>query len=65
MRDLFIPVSVILKTMKPGEEIIVEGIKDLSERKETIYSLLVSIDEPRLRRIGIPVLELMKANIHK
>lgn len=51
--------------MKPGKEIIVEGIKDRSERKETIYSLLVSIDEPRLRRIGIPVLELMKANIHK
>jgi len=43
--------------MKPGEEIIEQGLKDLSDGKETVYSLLVSIGEPRLRRIGIPVPE--------
>lgn len=43
--------------MKPGEDIIEQGLKDLSEQKETVYSLLVSIGEPRLRRIGIPIPE--------
>lgn len=43
--------------MKPGEEIIAQGLKDLAEKKETISSLLVSIGEPRLRSIGIPVPE--------
>ena len=43
--------------MKPGKDIIVQGLKNLSDQKETIYSLLVSIGEQRLRSIGIPVPE--------
>lgn len=39
--------------MKPGEDIIKEGIKDLEEGRETVNSLLVSIGAPRLRRIGL------------
>lgn len=38
--------------MKPGEELIEQGLKDLSDNRETIESLLVSIGAPRLRRIG-------------
>jgi hypothetical protein len=41
--------------MKPGEELIEEGIIDLIEGRETLNSLLVSIGAPRLRRAGIPV----------
>ena len=41
--------------MKPGEEIIEQGIADLSAGRETIPSLLVSIGAPRLRRLGLPV----------
>jgi hypothetical protein len=38
--------------MKPGEELIEQGIADLENDLETIPSLLVSIGAPRLRRIG-------------
>jgi hypothetical protein len=41
--------------MKPGEDIIVEGLSDLMRGNETIASLLVSIGAPRLRQIGIDV----------
>lgn len=41
--------------MKPGEEIINQGIADLAEGIETIPSLLVSIGAPRLRRLGMVV----------
>lgn len=41
--------------MKPGEEIVLKGLADLAERKETIDSLLVCIGGPRLRRLGYPV----------
>jgi hypothetical protein len=41
--------------MKPGEEIINEGLADLDAGRETIASLLVSIGAPRLRRSGIAV----------
>ncbi len=36
----------------PGEDIVVQGLADLSEGLETIPSLLVSIGAPRLRRSG-------------
>jgi len=38
--------------MKPGEDFIIVGLRDLEEGKETIASLLVSIGAPRLRRSG-------------
>jgi len=47
----------MIRKMKPGEEIITQGLKDLAEQKEKISSLLVSIGEPRLRSIGIPIPE--------
>lgn len=43
--------------MRPGEDIIIRGIKDLVEGKETIDSLLVSIGAPRLRRAGFSLPE--------
>jgi hypothetical protein len=41
--------------MKPGEELIEQGIQDLADGKETIPALLVAIGAPRLRRLGLPV----------
>jgi len=41
--------------MKPGEEIIKQGIEDLTDGKETIESLLVSIGATRLREAGLTV----------
>ena len=41
--------------MKPGEEIIEQGLRDLVLGLETIPALLVSIGAPRLRRLGLPV----------
>ena len=43
--------------MKPGEDIIMQGIDDLSKGLETIPSLLVSIGAPRLRRTGLVIPE--------
>ena len=39
--------------LKPGEEIIEQGMRDLSQGRETIPALLVSIGTPRLRRLGL------------
>jgi len=36
--------------MKPGEDLISQGIADLDAGRETVPSLLVSIGAPRLRR---------------
>lgn len=44
--------------MKPGQELIDEGISDLLEGKETVSSLLVMIGAPRLRRLGVFVPEV-------
>ena len=41
--------------MKPGEDIVILGLADLDQGKETIYSLLLSIGAPRLRSAGISV----------
>ena len=41
--------------MMPGEEIVILGLADLDQGKETIYSLLVSVGAPRLRSAGISV----------
>jgi len=37
----------------PGEDLVSEGIKDLTMGRETIPALLVAIGAPRLRSIGI------------
>lgn len=41
--------------MKPGQDLIEQGVRDLAEGRETIASLLVSIGAPRLRRLGLTV----------
>lgn len=41
--------------MKPGEELVERGIRDLAEGRETIASLLVSIGAPRLRKVGLKI----------
>lgn len=38
--------------MLPGEELINEGIHDLTKGRESIAALLVAIGAPRLRRSG-------------
>ena len=44
--------------MKPGQEIIDEGLRDLLEGKETVPALLVMIGAPRLRRLGVRIPEI-------
>jgi hypothetical protein len=41
--------------MKPGEELIEQGLRDLDEGRETAEAFLIAIGAPRLRRIGIAV----------
>lgn len=41
--------------MKPGEDIVMQGLADLSEGLETAPALLVLIGAPRLRRLGFAV----------
>lgn len=41
--------------MKPGQEIIDQGIADLADGKETIPALLVSIGVSRLRQAGLAI----------
>ena len=43
--------------MKPGQDIIEQGIVDLKNGVESVESLLVSIGAPRLRGAGVPVPE--------
>jgi len=43
--------------MRPGEDLVIQGIADLKAGRETIHSLLVSIGAFRLRRAGINVPE--------
>lgn len=56
MRVLFcLENQLILGVIKPGEDIILQGLSDLSEGLETMPSLLVSIGAPRLRRLGFDI----------
>ncbi len=41
--------------MRPGEELIQQGIQDLKKELETVPSLLVSIGAPKLRSIGLEI----------
>lgn len=43
--------------MKPGEDIVNQGLEDLALQIETIPALLVLIGAPRLRRLGLNVPE--------
>ncbi len=39
----------------PGGELVVEGLEDVRQGKESPAALLLAIGEPRLRRLGIPL----------
>lgn len=39
----------------PGDEIIVQGLRDLAAETESIQALLVAIVAPGLRRLGVAV----------
>jgi hypothetical protein len=41
--------------MKPGQDLIEQGLADLSAGRETVESLLVEVGGPRLRRLGFAV----------
>ena len=41
--------------MKPGEELIQQGLQDLAQGLETIPALLVAIGAPRLRRLNLHI----------
>ncbi len=43
--------------MKPGQEMIEQGVDDLANGRETVESLLVQIGGPRLRRLGFNIPE--------
>jgi hypothetical protein len=43
------------KALLPGQDLIEQGLADLSEGRVTEASLLVLITAPRLRRLGIQV----------
>lgn len=39
--------------VRPGEDLVRQGIADLARGLETVSSLLVSVGAPRLRRAGL------------
>jgi hypothetical protein len=41
----------------PGNDLVRQGIEDLSRGVESVPALLVSIGAPRLRMVGLPVPE--------
>ena len=43
--------------MKPGQDLIEQGLADLADGRETVESLLVEVGGPRLRRLGFAVPE--------
>ena len=44
----------------PGADLVREGLDDLRNGRETAPALLVAIGAPRLRRLGIVVLETVE-----
>ena len=44
-----------LEASLPGEQLVQQGMADLSGDRVTDFSLLLLIAAPRLRRLGIPV----------
>jgi hypothetical protein len=49
----------------PGGDLIAEGLRDLAAGAETAASLLVSIGAPRLRQLGVQVLNPFPAGEHR
>jgi hypothetical protein len=53
--SLYSSEAIKIMIMKPGENLILEEIRDLKGGLETIAALLVSIGAPRLRRLALPI----------
>ena len=43
----------IIDTRLPGADLVRAGLEDLINSRDTVAAMLVSIGEPRLRRLGI------------
>ena len=39
----------------PGSNLVLQGLEDLAQGRDSIPALLVSIGAPRLRTLGVPV----------
>jgi hypothetical protein len=52
-------------TGAPGAELVVAGLRDLAERRETTEALLVSVGATRLREIGFDVPPVEPAPEHR
>lgn len=52
-------------TSLPGHELVLKGLDDLANGRETDEALLVSIGAPRLRLVGIDVPEPLPAAEHR
>ena len=46
----------------PGNDLIVTGVEDLLNRRQTIAALLVAIGAPKLRSVGVDVPEHLPSN---
>lgn len=44
-------------TRLPGHDLVIPGLEDLAQGRETVAALLVAIGAPRLRRLGLAVPE--------
>ncbi len=49
----------------PGAELVFPGIEDLSQGKQTVASLLVSIGSPRLSRLGLRISDPFTSPEHR
>lgn len=51
-----------MKGVLPADDLIAQGLRDLSDGDETIAALLVAIGSPRLRRLGLEMPNNLPAN---
>jgi hypothetical protein len=49
----------------PGHDLIEQGLADLAAGTETVAALLVSIGAPRLRQLGLEVVEPIPGGEHR
>jgi hypothetical protein len=45
----------------PGESLVTRGLEDLAAGRESAEALLIAIGAPRLRRLGVPVPDVLPA----
>lgn len=46
----------------PANDIIITGLEDLGQQRETVAALLVAIGAPKLRSLGLQVPECLPSN---